>query len=153
MLRRWLIRSLFLLPLVCVVGLWVTSYFGGIGVVGTRWRHEMEIVARHGITAINEAPFDGWRPFEFTFDRKATAQTWDLGPTSFGIYRGGFISNSGKGGYTPYYPGWLIIVLPLWFPTLLLVALNWFVWRKTKAKPKDRAFPIEPTAKAEESKS
>ena len=30
MFRRWIIRSLFLVPLLCVVAVWVASYFGGL---------------------------------------------------------------------------------------------------------------------------
>jgi hypothetical protein len=33
--------------------------------------------------------------------------------------------------------------IPLWFPTLLSALLLWFVWRKTRATPVGRAFPVE----------
>lgn len=40
-------------------------------------------------------------------------------------------------------PGLFIIFFPLWLPTLLFLALNGFVWRKTQAKLAARAFPVE----------
>jgi hypothetical protein len=45
--------------------------------------------------------------------------------------------------------GWLVYI-PLYFPALFSTLLLLFAWRKTRAKPIGRTFPIEPTAKASE---
>ena len=46
------------------------------------------------------------------------------------------------------FPRDLRIIFPLWLPTLLLLALNGFVCRKTRPIHADGAFPIEPAPTA-----
>ena len=55
-------------------------------------------------------------------------------PTTLGFY----------GGAVPRLPDSLLIVFPLWLPTLLLLALNWLVWRMTRRRGEGRGFPVEP---------
>jgi hypothetical protein len=42
-----------------------------------------------------------------------------------------------------------MVLIPLWFPTLLFALLLWLVWRKTRGKGPGRGFPVEVGKKAE----
>jgi len=132
MLRRWLIRSLFLLALAFVVGAWVTSYFGGIVAItsfgGRFWA--VGAVQGLGITAegSSSSVVSGFH-FGGTAD--------GLVPTILGF---GWGEESDPFSTDPPY---LESVFPLWLLTVVLAGLNWFVWRKTRAKYNGRGFPVE----------
>ena len=136
MLRCWLIRSLFLVPLVFVVGVWITSYFGGIAVTRSLGDRTWLVAAVQGHGVCAEARFSSSPMFYFV--RNATATDWGWEPGNIGFHVGAYM------GYTPS----LEIAFPLWLPTLLLALLNWFVWRQTRRKAVAKAFPIEPASSA-----
>lgn len=144
MVRQWIIRLLFLAPLVCVAGLWVTSYFGCPGswgfLCGRRWNTgtvngEVFICYSSNL----DMPI---RTAHLIFWRHDSTASWGLEPLTWGFGWG-----PNRNGF-----GWSFVAVPLWLPTLLLLGLYWFVWRKTRAKYSGRAFPVEPAAKSGESK-
>ena len=56
------------------------------------------------------------------------------------------------GGRVPGDPDSWLIIFPLWLPTLLLVALNGWVWRWTRRRKVGAGavgFPVEPAKKAD----
>lgn len=141
MLRRWIIRSLFLVPLVCVVAVWVTSYFGTISVHRTIGVRAWTLGSVSGMVVFLEfqiAPSEAvlWIP---GFVPHMTAKDWGIPQPMFEFYFGSWPGISDSFG----------IVFPLWLPTLLLLGLNWLVWRKTRQRAGRGAFPVEPTKKTE----
>jgi hypothetical protein len=137
MLRRWLIRVPFLLALALVVGVWVTSYFAGFSVNTTLAARDWSVGSVHGLNIFYTFPDSNdllSRPtFRFRFQSHATVQDWNLARTTWGFH----------GSADARVPDSVLIVFPLWLPTLLLAGLNWFVWRKTRAKYNGRGFPVE----------
>ena len=138
MIKRWLICLVSFLPLICVVGAWVASCFGMPFLdkqSGGVFRGVF--VADGQVGAIQEFNTAAAGPFEFTFERTRI-------PSILLKSRMGFYISPLK-----YSPGYVVVIFPLWLPTLLLVALNWFVWRRARQKPAGRAFPLEPATNRE----
>ena len=132
MKKRWLIRSLFLLPLLCVVAVWVGSCFGRIDVEMAVGSRGLGLSSVQGLLSVQELPFRISRS-HLDFKRGANADLWWRDhPT--GLHIGRIFD----------IPGSLVLIFPLWLPTLLLLGLLWFVWRKTRTKVAGRAFPVEP---------
>ena len=100
MIKRWLIRLPFLLALALVVGVWVTSYFGGIGVGGWRRGRNWDIVVVQGNGMLKEDPVYSYPrgPMDFIFARNAKAKSWGVEPMTFGFRIGqlGFPTNGGR---------------------------------------------------------
>ena len=138
MRRRWLVRVAVLLMLMIVAAIWIVSSFGDFGcgkaVRGQEWY--VGAIRGHCYFGVNYLHDNRSGPLEFdshwglTFNNTALPRT-TLG---FGYHRG--IDFLGRDR--------LAIVIPLWAPTLLLVALNWFIWRITRPPPALSAFPVEP---------
>jgi hypothetical protein len=137
MVRRWLIRLPFLLALALVVGVWITSHIGLLYTdkrfAGRLWT----IFVIQGLATFDvEAPYTHPdEPFSFDFSRKYTAKDVIPMPTTLGFYAGRWRGE----------PDTLLLIFPLWLPSVMLSGLNWFVWRKTRAKYNGRGFPVEPT--------
>jgi len=138
MLRRWLIRVPCLLALAFVVGVWVASYFGALVVASYPGGRICWAGFAQGLVQIDEqwnrpAPTDFVR---FNFYHHQTAEDLYFDPTTLGFYLGQ------ESGMTDTFA----LGFPLWLPALLLAGLNWFVWRKTRAKRVGGAFPVEVSA-------
>jgi len=133
MIRRWIIRALFLLTLAFVVAAWVTSYFGGIVAItsfgGRFWA--VGAVQGLGFTAegSSSSVVSGFHFGGGTAD--------ELVPTILGF---GWGEESDPFSTDPPY---LERVFPLWLLTAVLTLLSWFVWRKTRARYNGRGFPVE----------
>lgn len=145
MVKRWLIRSLCLLPLACVVGVWVTSYFGQFiwhdWLDGRGW----EVNDVRGLVYVSEDPGSRFRMhlhYESLGPLMSGNMDWNSVTPTLGFY-------CGTVGSDDYMFG---IIFPLWLPTLLLLGLNWFVWRKTRVKYNERGFPVEPAKDATKAK-
>jgi len=143
MIRRWFIRSLALMLLTLCVVAWVGSYWREMGVLykspgntcGVGVQGGRLCVLHYGGSATVHGP--GWHLLV-----QAPSGDWSLwdsvtAKTSF------------LGIRYLHIPSAFACVLPLWLPAVLLVVLNGIVWRKTRAKPAGRAFPVETTTKAE----
>ena len=139
MLRRWIIRSLVLLPLACAVGVWIASYFGLFVMNMNLKPYEHALGAVQGLGTYGYVPLA--RPpssmFYFNFYRHLTARDGYLDSTTLGF----------RWGTVPRIHDSLQIIFPLWLPTLLLAALNGFVWHKTRKRTTRGAFPVEPPVK------
>ena len=132
MVRRWLIRLPFLLALALVVGVWIASHREGIQLSLNVHGHSVHAKAVEGLGMMIEIAVPTIAPI-ITFERPARARDWGMSYANLGF---------------TCLSGWpsrdvQMIGFPLWFPTLLLLALNWFVWRKTRLKPVSQAFPVE----------
>jgi hypothetical protein len=134
MLRRWLIRVPFLLTLVCVPGVWVVSYFGALAAYTDSHGDRRYVSAVQGLWDMGKLSGVAYtsRPY-FGFYRGLKTKDWNLPPTTLGFYFGSPL---------PFYHGFEII-FPLWLPTLLLAALNRFIWRKTRHSSDSKGFPVE----------
>lgn len=137
MVKRWLIRVLFLLSLACVVGIWIASYFGGIGLEKRYGGRSSGIGVIAGLVFTGEDGNDPYpdEPLHFYFDSGATAD----GPLAKRVTLGFSVSPWAQ------FPDQFVIVFPLWLPTMILSALLWFVWRKTRGCKVGRGFPAEPS--------
>jgi len=133
MLRRWVIRMPFLLALACVLSVWVASYFGVLvaGKTSAGQYQFISAVGGSGDICKFRGPYSTSAP-DFRFIHGAKVQDWSLPPTTLGFYCGSPATFNG-----------LEIIFPLWLPAVVLVGLNWFVWRKTRAQIVGRAFPVE----------
>ncbi len=135
MLRRRSIRLPFLLALVCIVGVWVASYFGMISISANLRERSGTAFAIEGLGGISKWPFPTQSP-RFFFQRRATVSDLYLphAPT-LGFY------------YDTMSPmrGFFEVVFPLWLPTPLWAGLCWWVGRMTRVREIGRAFPVEPT--------
>ena len=141
-MKRWIIRSFFIGLLLLCVGGWLVSFKVGwvVGYNNVHNHNEYEMVVHWGKIrfsfldghhAVAFVP-DGW--FQDTFPAyplKGTNADADL----YGRKFVGF--ESGEVGRRQW------ISIPFWFPTTISAAFLWLVWRKTRPKPKGRAFPVE----------
>jgi hypothetical protein len=142
MSRRWLIRIPCLLPLVLIVGLWVTSHFGGIQICGGFWSRQFLFMSAEGLGCLDveRQGTSTSNSIDFIFIPQLTALNWYWKGTTPHFWGGRFWTYSDGFGSA--------FLFRFWLPTLPMVALNWFVWRKTRPKYNGKGFPIEPTAKA-----
>jgi hypothetical protein len=138
MLRRRIIRVLFLLPMLFLIGIWITSYYMGrlgAGVVAKRlWVlgfTEGKILFIHAPLGTSTLP-TGER---FRIERLNIPASWWGGFPTFGGFR---VSR-----YPPL-PDSALIVMPIWFSFALLALINVLVWPKTRRKSTGKAFPVEP---------
>jgi hypothetical protein len=140
--KRWLIRSIFIGLLTLCVGTWVGSYWQGIGIDYGGTERNLGLTGADGeavLAAEDNDPFGsvlGWHFYRF--NRAARSGTG----YEYAQYR-----LLGFGFEKVVRPTCWFVWVPLWFPILLFALLLWFVWRKTKAKPVGRAFPVEPVGK------
>ena len=155
MIRRWIIRGVALTLLTFVVALWLTSYFAELSLFRRINGLSSELFASHGSFYCfheSRAHSQGNPLFQSTFpddplhlsilsQSNPGIRRPNYGPTTFGFRYGNVPALVGIMDAT-------IVIMPLWFPTLLSALVLWFVWRKTRAKPIGGAFPVEVTAKA-----
>jgi hypothetical protein len=141
MIRRWFIRLPCLVALTLVVGVWITSYFGGIVVSRKLPDSYCGIVAGQGLVTFGKEPHahSGFEPPNFRFDPHEFVRFGAFGSPTLGFRYTGM----------PNIPDSLVIVFPLWLPTVVLAMLCWYVWRKTRGKYNGRGFPVEAAKKAE----
>ncbi|HEY4329360.1 MAG TPA: hypothetical protein VGN88_06470 [Phycisphaerae bacterium] len=145
---RWLIRIFFIaLCMACVVA-WVGSYFQ---------LAFMEYIERNGYHSYHLGIDCGTIIFRHEEQDAFEGGSWfyihyaaDL--AQFRRYVQEFKYHFAGFAYQPdkaVSRGNQVVLVPLWCPTFFSALILWFAWRKTKAKPVGRAFPIEPTVKAE----
>ena len=166
MLRCWIIRCMFMLPvLLCVVGwVWSGTHLAGIGY----WRdyHATNLNIEKGGISIEQHEIlagsqkDGWScgvrsiirdGSEFseeptywprvgedrTFTRFFFAR--EVGGCETFTTIVGFELDRSFGG-----PPWFSFFVPFWFPILVFASVLIFVWRKTRPEPNPKmAFPVE----------
>ena len=148
MIRRWLIRSIFIGPCVVCVVVWVMSYWY-VGAV--------RIPIGFSCVRLNGALGS---LYLWAQDRNTGGSDWvfrtpDPGLTDALLRE--YQSSQHFGGFAYSYLSWpdhylLMVILPLWFPTTLSAILLWFAWRKTGAKRPGGAFPVEAIAMITEAK-
>jgi hypothetical protein len=142
MKKRWIFRGIVLLLLAVCVTVWVASYWGGMRVQGCRGGRFLQVIAVEGVGYMGEdgsVPFRD-SPFRFSFEHGARAKDLlDMSTTTWSF--GGIFRNLPVSGY---------IIFPFWLPTLPSALLLWFVWRKTRARPVGRGFPVEPAKSGEQ---
>jgi len=146
MFRRWLIRSLFILPvLLGVLGwAWSAGHYGGIAYIhrghGVRGGTYWGTVFLGGWRSLKHP--DGWT---YGLSAQASVQFWPQDSNfehfflGFGYY---YWSSAGEKLYSLCIPYWFLILL-FGFPLL-------FAWRKTAQKNPPPGFPVEIKAKVAE---
>ena len=138
-MKRWIIRSFFIGLLLLCMGGWVVTA-----------KYQCFIAYRHGGHAIDCNLYLG--VICVVFVSSATGPTgWDhfviclpharfWPPELFWDHHmfWGFGFDHRASAFTRF-------AVPYWFTILVSAALLWLVWRKTRPKPKGRAFPVEPS--------
>ncbi len=140
MLRRWIIRSFFIVPILLCLGAWgwsrshwmrigychherFVSYYSARGIVDVRWG------TSHG------QPDEWW------------CHTWPADhPRFWPAYRGTTFP-----GFHYFYERTethtsTLLEFPWWFLIIVFSAILYVVWRKTRPRGTGRAFPVELTA-------
>ena len=137
MVRRWLIRGVCFLALALMIAAWIMSYRAAFGANFYFAGRFGTIGGVYGLCRVFETP--GPRPgfSYFWFEPRTTLTMLSPPPLTLGF---GFVSSGVFG------PGALCVFFPLWLPTILLAALTWYVWRKTKVLGEGRGFPVELTS-------
>jgi hypothetical protein len=146
MFRRWLIRSLALTLLTLCAAAWVGSYFRGIKILVLSGTHVWEpglaggelnlVYGHHDPIASSVWEVTCWK---YDSDTRSATRARYEGATYHFL---GFGWRSGT--LTNYH----LLMIPLWFPTLLSALLLALVWRKTRTKIIGRGYPVEPAPKA-----
>jgi hypothetical protein len=141
MIRRWLIRGLLLTLLTLCVTAWVTSYSQGIGIVYS---------GNSQVSVLGEGKGEAVLDLEFMTPSVGAGPGWEVGHSAdpdtgfanaqYHFLGFGFAKSVAIAAGGTQVSRWTVWI-PLWFPTLLTALLLWFVWRKTRAKP--RGFPVE----------
>jgi len=127
-----------------VVGVWVGSYAGWLRMYKCSAGRFWLVEADQGLGLMYLSVDRGFltTPLEFYFRRGRTEDPFTLPPRTLGFY----------GGRSPWEPDIWQIIFPLWLPTLLLVALNGWVWRWTRRRKVGVGavgFPVVPAKKAD----
>jgi hypothetical protein len=137
MLRRWFVFGLALMLLSLCVTVWGVSYWRYLYArhTGTTF---LNFVLNSGRMAISWISTPGARS-EWHFANEE-AGSWDDADKISKFSWLGFSYDVGVGMF--YF------TIPLWLPSLLSLLFLWFAWRKTRRKPKGKAFPIEPSIEA-----
>jgi hypothetical protein len=133
MIRRWITRGLALALLALCVAVWVGSYWQYGGVVytcgGVRFCALAVNCGRLLVEADYPPPNGHWHALRgAAFEWTKWDADMDFKFLGFGVMRQARIVE---------------MTVPLWFPTSLSGVLFWFVWRKTRSRLVDRAFPGE----------
>lgn len=135
MIKRWLIRSVFLLALAGGIGVWILSYVGAAGLNGYWSGRFFSVGAVKGVGFF----------YEVKATRPSFSWHWLERTTTFRTLAGeepvwGFAFLPGRVWGTADS---LVVGVPMWVVTVPLAVLNWFVWRKTRRTFVGRAFPVE----------
>ena len=137
MVKRWLIRGVFMLPILLCAGGWVESYghWDQLSYQGSRGGAFSSVggVVSVGYIAI-DAQSSGWQ-----FSRAS------LPPISRrildrrnGLFLGFAYGHSAAVDYEAYWA-----YIPYYFPLLLFSGVLLIVWRKTRARQAGGAFPVD----------
>ena len=133
MLRRWFMFGLALMLLTLCLGAWGVSYWRQVLVVHSD-EPSMYFGLNSGRVLIHwgtwRPPGSGWHFYN------GEALSWDAADKASTFCSLGF-----SHAVNPYGHDFTI---PFWFPSILSLLFLWFTWRKTRRKPKGKAFPIQP---------
>ena len=145
-MTRWMIRSFFIGLLLLCVGGWIASYKYRWTIFSRDrnfWSMSCTCGRLHLAKYQPNWVFKDWGVYTSPADAELDSAFF---AQSHGHYLLGFIMSTG--------PTWLWVAIPFWFLTTISAALLWWVWQKTRPKP--RGFPVElaspiaePSGKAE----
>jgi hypothetical protein len=136
MVRRWVIRVLTILLLALCLGAGVASY----------WRFITIAYASESISTLGV----GWGRLSFIHAASRPAKMgpgWSLDHAS--VYSGSWArwDERADGKFVGFsyhrFSDGFDGTVPLWFPTLVLALLTWFIWRKTRAKVSGNPVPVK----------
>jgi hypothetical protein len=130
MLRRWIIRTPFLLALTCIVAMWTMSDFEVFILHSVYGGRHIYFGGINGLLNIGEIGSTGFPNLTMG---AYTNPDWPI-PHTIGGFYGGSVSGM---------PDSLELVIPFWLPTIVLAMVCWFVWSKTRPKKMGRAFPVQ----------
>jgi hypothetical protein len=132
-IRRWVFRVVPLLAMLLLLAAWVTSYFAGIAVTWENGRIRLSAAGVGGLVCTAYTPLGPRLPdyLKFYYNPGVSIRDWNLHPAFLGFDIGAISNNADQKG----------VVYPFWVPLLLLAALTWFAWRKTRPAPRS-SFPV-----------
>ena len=143
MKRRWFIRCCFMLPIMLCVGGWGWSalYWSGIDYNNNGCGFDFYLT--NGTVQMSFAR-SGQNSFRNGWSVEAIPQDACFWPSDNTLYHYflGFSFNHNVD--RPNKADWIYdLCVPFWFLILVLSAVLFFVWRKTRLPVKGRAFPVE----------
>jgi hypothetical protein len=137
MIWRWIIRGMAIALVTLCVTAWVGSYWeevGGYRGSGHRLFAAEIVYGKIGLGETRDLELDhspSWHWYWYVVHPEDSHTSYPSTDYQFL----GFV-------YEPRPSQWIVII-PLWFPTLLSTMLLWFVWRKTRPKYSGNGFPVE----------
>ena len=136
MKRRWIIRSIFMLPiLLCIVG-WEWSATHSFGMLYSHYDYFFCCNTYWGCVSATYQRFDlTSQPGAWDFAINSTDHHFLWASANFTHQFLGFAYKVEPHLYT--------LVAPYWFLILVFSGVLWIVWRRTRPKPKGGAFPVE----------
>ena len=151
MVRRWIIRGLFMLPVLLCVGGWVWSGFYQAGIWYWHAEKGLAVCTESGIVEVDVGTWNGkLTGRHYYVDRYPNARLYPLDShhrfLGFGCYQLDTDVGIDKSP-SPLLWG---VSIPYWFLVFISAVLLWLVWRKTRPKPDPRtAFPVELAKRSE----
>src|SRR5689334_2461003 len=135
-MKRRIIRSFFITPLLLFVGGWAWSPKWGGWVYRVHAGRSYYCATGWGAISLPNHPAprvpDGW---DWNFESMESARVWPKFSPSFHPVLGFVFSRRIHSGNL-----WSVIYVPYWFPIVASSAALFFVWRKTRPTPTARAF-------------
>jgi hypothetical protein len=145
MVRRWLIRAVFMLPILLCVGGWgwsarhgsVINYRQGERyLIGSSLWGSLDVSTGGGMTATADMP-EGWQCGELRYAHTHFFWPNDRPDSTFLGFR---IGNNGGMSSGAFFE----VRVPHWSLIVVFSLVLFFVWRKTRPNPHPQsAFPVE----------
>jgi hypothetical protein len=147
MIRRWIIRCSFLLPLLLCAGAWMASYhyLVSVGFVRPRTSLGLDVLQGKVIFSSTDAfgRTQGWNTGAIAISAEDEFPTEPLGRQAFwGFFASDNAAVAGSSGSVGTH--WAFVGIPFWFPTTIFALALIIVWRKTRPKINPvSTFPVK----------
>ena len=141
MLRRWIIRSFFMVPILLCLGTWGWSRSHGMWIEYCHHDRYVASVSQWGTVEVQWGTSyglaEGWA---CQISPEAIAHFWPVHSYT-GSFLGFAYLREGTMPHTLH-----LLQAPYWFLIIVFSAILYVVWRKTRPRGTGRAFPVTLTA-------
>lgn len=141
MARKWIIRTLSIAITLTIIAVWAVSHFRRAAVIHRHGGDAEWLDVDSGMVMICKTKLSG-KGYEFFWSPPNGVVTlaYDYG-VKWRFWGFGFDPN---GPDAPSDHGF-VLIMPFWFFTMISATMTWFAWRKTRRKPNEHPFPVEPS--------